>query len=99
MRVRKYGLFLVFLFAALVLTAQLGAQSVPDALVKAGRSLDPHTGNLHATGAVLIEPDKIGEVGTPATAQAAHAPADLVYGRPGQLVDVGGFRLNLYCMG
>ena len=26
-------------------------------------------------------------------------PADLVYGRPGQLVDAGGFRLNLYCMG
>jgi pimeloyl-ACP methyl ester carboxylesterase len=99
MRVRKYGLFLVFLFAALVLTAQLGAQSVPDALVKAGRSLDPHTGNLHATGAVLIEADKIGEVGTSATAQAAYAPADLIYGRPGQLVDVGGFRLNLYCMG
>lgn len=30
---------------------------------------------------------------------SADAPADLVYGRPGQLVDVGGFRLNLYCMG
>src|SRR5205085_5488011 len=27
------------------------------------------------------------------------APADLVYTRPGQLVDVGGFRLNLYCIG
>jgi pimeloyl-ACP methyl ester carboxylesterase len=27
------------------------------------------------------------------------APADLVYARPGQLVDAGGFRLNLYCMG
>jgi len=27
------------------------------------------------------------------------APADIVYGQPGQLVDVGGFRLNLYCMG
>src|SRR5437588_3294509 len=26
-------------------------------------------------------------------------PADIVYARPGQLVDVGGFRLNLYCMG
>ena len=30
---------------------------------------------------------------------AGSAPADLVYARPGQLVDVGGFRLNLYCMG
>src|SRR4029077_9156264 len=27
------------------------------------------------------------------------APADIVYTRPGQLIDVGGFRLNLYCMG
>jgi pimeloyl-ACP methyl ester carboxylesterase len=31
-------------------------------------------------------------------AQAA-APADIVYARPGHLVDAGGFRLNLYCMG
>jgi pimeloyl-ACP methyl ester carboxylesterase len=27
------------------------------------------------------------------------APADSVYASPGQLVDAGGFRLNLYCMG
>ena len=27
------------------------------------------------------------------------APADMLYARPGQLVDAGGFRLNLYCMG
>ncbi|MGH9517184.1 MAG: alpha/beta fold hydrolase [Terriglobales bacterium] len=27
------------------------------------------------------------------------APADLLYSKPGQLVDAGGFRLNLYCMG
>jgi formylglycine-generating enzyme required for sulfatase activity len=26
-------------------------------------------------------------------------PTDTIYGHPGQLVDVGGFRLNLYCMG
>src|SRR5437764_6311490 len=26
-------------------------------------------------------------------------PADIVYARPGRLVDAGGFRLNLYCMG
>jgi len=31
-------------------------------------------------------------------AQSA-APADIVYAQPGQLVDAGGFRLNLYCMG
>ena len=29
----------------------------------------------------------------------ASATADAVYARPGQLVDAGGFRLNLYCMG
>jgi pimeloyl-ACP methyl ester carboxylesterase len=27
------------------------------------------------------------------------SPADIAYARPGQLVDAGGFRLNLYCMG
>ena len=27
------------------------------------------------------------------------SPSDIVYARPGQLVDGGGFRLNLYCMG
>lgn len=32
-------------------------------------------------------------------AGSGSAPADIVYGRPGQLVDAGGFRLNLYCMG
>ena len=32
-------------------------------------------------------------------ASGGSAPADIVYTRPGQLIDVGGFRLNLYCMG
>jgi pimeloyl-ACP methyl ester carboxylesterase len=32
-------------------------------------------------------------------ASGANAPADIIYAQPGQLVDVGGFRLNLYCMG
>ncbi|HLN98737.1 MAG TPA: alpha/beta hydrolase [Pyrinomonadaceae bacterium] len=32
-------------------------------------------------------------------AASQSVPADLVYARPGQLVDAGGFRLNLYCMG
>src|SRR5438874_2476643 len=30
---------------------------------------------------------------------SASTPADIVYARPGQLVDEGGFRLNLNCMG
>jgi pimeloyl-ACP methyl ester carboxylesterase len=33
------------------------------------------------------------------TASGGSPPADIVYTRPGQLIDVGGFRLNLYCMG
>lgn len=32
-------------------------------------------------------------------ASGGGAPADIVYGRPGQLVSVNGFRLNLYCTG
>jgi hypothetical protein len=31
--------------------------------------------------------------------RADDAPADMVYAQPGQLVDAGGFRLNLHCMG
>src|SRR5690242_9443944 len=32
-------------------------------------------------------------------ARSGGTSADIVYGRPGRLVDVGGFRLNLYCSG
>ena len=32
-------------------------------------------------------------------ASGRSAPADIVYARPGRLVDAGGFRLNLYCIG
>jgi len=32
-------------------------------------------------------------------ASRSNSPADIVYAQPGQLVDAGGFRLNLYCMG
>jgi hypothetical protein len=63
MRVQKYGLFLAVLFATLVSTAQPGAQSVPVTLVKAGRLLDPRTGNVLAPATVLIEGDKIKQVG------------------------------------
>jgi pimeloyl-ACP methyl ester carboxylesterase len=33
------------------------------------------------------------------TASRGNAPADIVFAQLGQLVDAGGFRLNLYCMG
>jgi len=32
-------------------------------------------------------------------ARGGSSPADIIYARPGQLVDVGGFRLNLYWHG
>src|SRR5579864_4238701 len=44
--------------------------------------------------AVLIATATFGQVG-----KNAGSPADIVYARPGQLVDAGGLRLNLYCMG
>ena len=44
--------------------------------------------------AVLISTATFGQ-----EAASASAPADIVYGRPSQLVDVDGFRLNLYCVG
>ena len=33
------------------------------------------------------------------SASAGNSPADILYARPGQLVSVNGFRLNLYCLG
>ena len=63
------------LFFALSATAQLAAQPpAPVTLVKAGRLLDPRTGNLLSPAAVLIENGKIKEVGSPSQVQA-HAPA------------------------
>jgi len=47
--------------------AQLGAQSAaPVTVVKAGRLLDPRTGNVLAPAAVLIDGNKIKQVGAPA---------------------------------
>lgn len=70
---RKHTRLSVLLLAALATAAQLGAQSAASVtLLKAGRLLDPRTGNLLAPAAVLIEGDKIKEVGAPAQ---IHAPA------------------------
>ena len=44
-------------------------------LVKAGRLLDPRTGNLLAPAAVLIAGDRIKEVGPPSRLQASAPPA------------------------
>jgi imidazolonepropionase-like amidohydrolase len=65
-RVRRRTTLWVLLIVALASTAQLGAQSAaPVTLVKAGRLLDPRTGNVLAPAAVLIEGDKIKQVGSP----------------------------------
>jgi len=57
----------VLLIVALGSMAQLGAQSAaPVTLVKAGRLLDPRTGNVLAPAAVLIDGNKIKQVGAPA---------------------------------
>src|SRR5579863_738712 len=60
--------------------------SAPVTLVKAGRLLDPRTGNVLSPAAVLIEDGKIKEVGSPAQVRA-HAPAGF------RTVDLGGATL------
>jgi imidazolonepropionase-like amidohydrolase len=62
---------------ALVSTGTLSAQtSAPVTLVKAGRLLDPRTGNVLSPAAVLLEGGKIKQVGSPSQLQD-HAPAGL----------------------
>ena len=57
--------FLCCLLAVLIAAVQLGAQSPAHlTLVKAARLLDPRTGNVLAPAAVLIEGDKIKQVGS-----------------------------------
>lgn len=65
-RMRKIATFFVLVLVALV-SVQLSAQSAaPITLVKAGRLIDPRTGNVLAPAFVLIEGDKIKQVGSPA---------------------------------
>ena len=75
------------LLAALLFTlpsiAQIAAQSpAASTLVRAGRLLDPRTGNVLSPAAVLIENGKIKEVGSPSQVQA-HAPVGV------QTIDLG----------
>src|ERR1700737_4536797 len=67
------------LFLALFSVGQLTAQSpVLVTLVKAGRLLDPRTGNVLSPAAVLIEDGKIKEVGSPSQVRVqAQAPASV----------------------
>jgi imidazolonepropionase-like amidohydrolase len=75
MKPNRTFLLLVAPIFALFSSVEVAAQSVaPVTLVKAGRLLDPRTGNILAPAAVLIQDGKIKEVGPPAQVQA-HAPA------------------------
>jgi len=80
---RKLGIALVLGLVAAVSAVQTPAQSaVPVTLIKAGRLLDPRTGNILAPAAVLIEDGKIKEVGSPSQLQAS-APAGV------NIIDLG----------
>jgi imidazolonepropionase-like amidohydrolase len=70
-KMRMFSLLAVVICAGRQLMAQSPA---PVTLVKAGRLLDPRTGNVLAPAAVLIENGKIKEVGSPSRVQA-DAPA------------------------
>src|ERR1700757_4963881 len=64
-RVRKCAVLLLSLFVVVVSTLQLRGQSAaPVTLVKTARLLDPRTGKVLAPAAVLIEGDKIKQVGS-----------------------------------
>ncbi len=64
-RMRACAALLLLLLVAQVSTLQLRGQSAaPVTLVKAARLFDPRTGNVLAPAAVLIEGDKIKQVGS-----------------------------------
>src|SRR5204863_2107572 len=63
---RKLSTFLAALFFAIFMVGQLTAESsAPVTLVRAGRLLDPRSGNVISPAAVLIENGKIKEGGPP----------------------------------
>jgi imidazolonepropionase-like amidohydrolase len=70
-RVPRRATLLVLVIVALASTAQLGAQpAAPVTVVKAARLLDPRNGNVLASATVLIEGDKIKQVGSAAQIRA-----------------------------
>jgi len=78
---------LVTLLLALLAATQAAAQSAPVVtLVKAARLLDPRTGKVLTPAAVLVENDRISEVGSPSQLRA-HAPAAV------RTIDLGGATL------
>src|SRR3984893_15501470 len=83
MKLDRIFLTLVASLFTLFSSGQVAAQApAPVTLVKAGRLLDPRTGNVLSPAAVLIEAGKIKEVGSPAQVQG-HAPAGV------KVIDLG----------
>ena len=78
-QIRNFLLSAALIFAAGQLTAESLA---PFTLIKAARLLDPRTGNVLSPAAVLIENDKIKEVGSPSDVQT-HASSDV------KMIDLG----------
>jgi hypothetical protein len=75
MKPNRICLLLAASLFTLFSNGQVAAQSPASVtLVKAGRLLDPRTGNVLSPAAVLIENGKIKEVGSPSQLQA-HAPS------------------------
>ncbi|MCU1241019.1 MAG: amidohydrolase [Candidatus Acidoferrum typicum] len=84
--IRVFSVLAALIFA-LLSTEELAAQSpAPVTLVKAGKLLDPRTGNVLSPAAVLIENGKIKEVGALSRVQA-DAPTAV------KTIDLGGARL------
>jgi imidazolonepropionase-like amidohydrolase len=68
---RKFVISSLLILVAVVSVVQLHAQSAaPVILIKAGRLLDPRSGSVLAPAAVLIEGDKIKQVGSPSQINA-----------------------------
>ncbi|HKV61776.1 MAG TPA: amidohydrolase family protein [Candidatus Acidoferrum sp.] len=83
MKQTRIFMLLASSFFALFSAAHLAGQTPASiTLVKAGRLLDPRTGNVLSPAAVLVEGGKIKEVGSPSQVQA-HAPAGV------QSIDLG----------
>ncbi len=77
MKTMRFFLLLAASFSALFSSGRPAAQtSASVTLVKAGRMLDPRTGNVLSPAAVLIESGKIKEAGPPSKVQA-DAPANV----------------------
>jgi len=83
MKVSRIFPFAVGIFAAVQLAAQSPS---PATLIKAGRLLDPSSGNVLSPSAVLIENGKIKEVG-PLPQVQTHASGDI------KTIDLGGATL------